>query len=170
MYTIFRNFHPQYSRRLLSILAQHIKNKKTINRVGHSALIVFKCTESLLTTFCKLKIIWNSDYKNKKMRSTHTCTPTFVHSLLNIHVGCCLFSHKFKKSHIKNKSGCRFITLALYVWGTTIYFAQRLYEKRSEKKMRSTHACTPSSRLFFTIFTSVVVYSRTTKVIIKILI
>ena len=32
-----------------------------------------------------------------------------------------------------------------------------------KKKMRSTHACTPSFRNFLTIFTSVVVYSRTTK-------
>ena len=31
--------------------------------------------------------------RKKKMRSTHACTPSFAVFFLNIHVGCCLFSH-----------------------------------------------------------------------------
>ena len=45
------------------------------------------CCNSESTTFAQLCT------KRKKMRSTHACTPSFALSLLNIHVGCCLFSH-----------------------------------------------------------------------------
>ena len=38
----------------------------------------------------------------KKMRSTHACTPSFATFLLNIHVGCCLFSHNL--TNYKNKT------------------------------------------------------------------
>ena len=31
--------------------------------------------------------------QHKKIRSTHACTPSFAYFFLNIHVGCCLFSH-----------------------------------------------------------------------------
>ena len=87
----FRNFSTQYSRRLLSILAQPI-----IKNIKHDERFVMCCLSfnthrtrqrDLLTT-CTIVHI-----NKKKMRSTHACTPSFATFLLNIHVGCCLFSH-----------------------------------------------------------------------------
>ena len=98
MYTIFRAFSTQYSRRLLSILAQtKPKQTKTKQCVVSDALFVFVLEDRyyiVQNQFAQLCI------KIKKMRSTHACTPSFAHLFLNIHVGCCLFSHKQNK---KNK-------------------------------------------------------------------
>ena len=42
--------------------------------------------------------------QQKKMRSTHACTPSFAHFSLNIHGGCCLFSHDLHKKTNKHNS------------------------------------------------------------------
>ena len=48
------------------------------------------------------------------------------------------------------------------VFGVSIILFNELNKKSAaKKKMRSTHACTPTFATFFAIFTSVVVYSRT---------
>ena len=90
MYTNFRAFSSQYSRRLLSILAHHKKQKrKKTNRHDLPMRTVFVflfCCNSEFSTFAQL-------CNTKKIRSTHTCTPLFATFYRNIHVGCCLFSH-----------------------------------------------------------------------------
>ena len=89
MYTNFRALSSQYSRRLLSILArQSTKNKKkNPSAIDVLGLIVF--LQHHITFF-------NED--NNKKNAEHTRMYTnFRAFLLNIHVGCCLFSHKPKQ-------------------------------------------------------------------------
>ena len=65
--------------------------------------------------------------------------------LLNIHVGCCLFSHdSIKLPHNKT---LRFVLQLNSFGGRNLYNTLRNeLNKRAQriKKMRSTHACTPS--------------------------
>ena len=78
------------------------------------------------------------------MRSTHACTPSFALSILNIHVGCCLFSHITKITKHNNYLS-HIICLGNFVVCFVIINIPKtnLIKERSEKKMRSTHACTP---------------------------
>ena len=85
---------------------------------------------------------------------------------LDIHVGCCLFSHN--KSIMISDTNVLFGTAHCNL--TTLcqqLYYYNLHSCAKQKKMRSTHACTPSFAPFLSIFTSVVVYSRTTKTICK---
>ena len=74
------------------------------------------------------------------MRSTHAYTPSFATFLPNIHVGCCLFSHNPKKPNKKKKSDVQ-IAFVTFLFGSIIICT---VVQLKEKKMRSTHACTPS--------------------------
>ena len=99
--------------------------------------------------------------QHKKMRSTLACTPFFTTFSLNIHVGCCLFSHNILKN-TKNKKLSVVMSANKSQRYLIIYNIAQLCN--TNKKIRSTHACTPSLATFSPIFTSVVVYSRTSKV------
>ena len=83
--------------------------------------------------------------------------------LANIHVGCCLFSHNPNNIHKKKKTSGNDETayyLFCVCWSTILSKTCTVVQTR--KKMRSTHACTPSfAHSLFSIFTLVVVYSRT---------
>ena len=103
MYTIFRNFLLQYSRRLLSILAQHQYNNQTTTTViCFDESLLWLCFDCCDVTSITCTVVQHK----KKMRSTHACTPSFAHLSLNIHVGCCLFSHNYNQNtNIKIRSG-----------------------------------------------------------------
>ena len=101
--------------------------------------------------------------RKKNAEHTHMYTIFFATFLLNIHVGCCLFSHHSNHKHKKKEQGvCGCSPSFLFTCCGEYIFVQRIYKRAQRKKMRSTHACTPSFATFFSIFTSVVVYSRTT--------
>ena len=138
MHTISRNFLTQYSRRLLSILAQQTRtNKKTNNtRFVMRTVVIsfFVCFNVKTAQTCGAQ---------KKMRSTHACTPSFAPFLLNIHVGCCLFSHISNQPKIKTN------LVVLCIANLQHYFLSWMsYTNctvvQTTKKMRSTHTCTPS--------------------------
>ena len=102
--------------------------------------------------------------KRKKMRSTHACTPFFALLLFSIFTVVVVYS---RTSSYKTKKKLTMVLIIqhrkFFVLYDSIILAE-LIKRAQRKKMRSTHACTPSFSLFlFSIFTSVVVYSRTTK-------
>ena len=77
MYTNFRSFSSQYSRRLLSILAH--QQKQFVLKVTRGVRRNFLNTFS---TSCINNFVFNlrgtsKKAKRKKMRSTHACTPSF---------------------------------------------------------------------------------------------
>ena len=154
----FALFPSQYSRRLLSILAQPTSSIKLPKHVSlthsHEINLVMWCTPSLL-----------KKAKHKKKCGAHT----HVHHLhatffVNIHVSCCLFSHIYDNKHKKKQFGCFVviarISLCLLRW--VIILLTNLIKERSEKKKCGAHTHAHHlSQLSNPIFTSVVVYSRT---------
>ena len=78
MHTIFRNFSCQYSRRLLSILARPSQTKLNLQECCRDALQIWVCEiiETILSNAHLLNKL-NKERSEKKMRSTHACTPTF---------------------------------------------------------------------------------------------
>ena len=103
MYTIFRNSLTQYSRRLLSILAQppnHQNKKSNKGFVILTSLQIF--WDDLINVITSLQNKLNNKSAAKKKCGAHT----HVHHLsqlffINIHVSCCLFSHNKIKTCIK---------------------------------------------------------------------
>ena len=82
----------KYSRRLLSILAQQNTKKTNKTRVGIASGTKIVLLGSSRVTFFKKMI-----FKIKKNGAhTHVCTTVQLVNL-NIHVGCCLFSHLYKQ-------------------------------------------------------------------------
>ena len=129
MYTIFRNFYIQYSRWLLSILAPQNQQTNNSKQCCDAALII-----TTLPDQQQHFTIVQLHKKNKKMWSTHTCTPSFAHFLLNIHVSCCLFSHITNNN---SQTNIRVVQIALiivsYCEETTI-ISIIINKKRSAKK------------------------------------
>ena len=145
----FATFLHQYSRRLLSILAQPIPHNSLHWQVVYAALVVNYCVEHVNTQYVK-QLAQLCNQKRKKcgahMHAHHLSRLFF----LNIHVGCCLFSHNPPSNKTKSPQ---------VVWqcSATGVFVRRKYNvinelnKRAQrKKMRSTHACTPSFATFST--------------------
>ena len=96
------------------------------------------------------------------MRSTHACTPSFALSLLNIHVGCCLFSHEKHNKKKKIKSVVQ--ALLVFLWCCLHVTFQKRFAQLCNTKEKKCGAHTHVhhlSQLSSPIFTSVVVYSRT---------
>ena len=110
----------------------------------------------------------NKRAKRKKMRSTHACTPSFATFHRNIHVGCCLFSHNNLPTKTKLKSTIlppRFVTKFCFLLATILFYSTNLIKRAKRKKnAEHTHMYTIFHYYFFSIFTSVVVYSRTTQI------
>ena len=157
MYTNFHNFLCQYSRRLLSILApqQPKKQKNKICDVDSRIFDLFFWYYNLQTTLTK-------EGSEKKMRSTHACTPSFTTFSPNIHVSCCLFSHNYPKQTTK-QTICYAPASRLNVCYLWHQFTNELNKKAKHKKKCGAH--THAHQLFahlLLIFTMVVVYSRTT--------
>ena len=91
-------FSSQYSRRLLSILAQPNTNNTQKNKRGLLCKLLLFCVLHL-----QQLSLTNIAIAIKKMQSTHACTPSFATSLTNIHVGCYLFSHNLN-NNIKTRA------------------------------------------------------------------
>ena len=100
------------------------------------------------------------------MRSTHTCTPSF--RTLSSQYSRRLLSILAQLKYSKAKKTKKILSLRIFSFFalSIIYnICKRSLTKSTIKKMRSTHACTPTFALSLSIFTSVVVYSRTTIII-----
>ena len=98
----FRNFFTQYSRRLLSILA-HPRNPKQTKKINYGLYIFVRHNLFLFLDFSSDSINLHScAIKKRKKCGAHTHVHhLFAHFFLNIHVGCCLFSHNHP--HLNNK-------------------------------------------------------------------
>ena len=122
------------------------------------ALLLFLlCDSSILQSLYKRA-------KRKKMRSTHTCTPTFAPFFPNIHVGCCLFSHNDIQNTTYKYQWCDESPSLLSSNFLLLQFLSHLHSCATQRKKCGAHTHVHQlSLIFFSIFTSVVVYSRTTQ-------
>ena len=96
------------------------------------------------------------------MRSTHACTPSFCNFFHPIFTSVVVYSRtKIKKKQIQTTELWQRSALYLFFRGNiqsltnlitqfTNLHSRAIKKQRSEKKMRSTHACTPSFATFLT--------------------
>ena len=106
MYTIFRaslslNIHVG-----CCLFSHNFSKLKTIKINDFARRVVNNCFLAATSSFLFNEL--NKSEAQKKMRSTHACTPSFATFLSNIHVGCCLFSHKYNKMTTKNTLWCEY--------------------------------------------------------------
>ena len=133
---------------------QKIKNQTQWNRKRYAVNSITHCATTILFKLCSCT--------QKKMRSTHACTPSFAHLYLNIHGGC--FFSSTTKTKIKKKQIQLIYSAIICFFSTTpSIFCKPNLIKRSKKKYGAHTHAHHLSRISISIFTSVVVYSRTTQ-------
>ena len=96
--------------------------------------------------------------KNKKKNGAHTnsCTTVQIEEH-NIHVGCCLFSHITHNKHHSNNMWI-VVNVCIFEWCFSCY---KCGDTKKEKKTEHTRMYAQLCSSMSAIFTSVVVYSRT---------
>ena len=109
-----------------------LANAKKMNEHQKWSVVNIKRVEVVSTLFFFLKKSdeRKSGDKNKKKNGAHTHVCTTVQlSERNIHVGCCLFSHKNEcKQNKKNKEMFMFATLFMFCLRSVNYFKEKKTE------------------------------------------
>ena len=95
MYTIFRNFLTQYSRRLLSILAQRNHTNNTRNKRCLWLRLSLYCSVcvAISTLHCKQRALKKNVEHTHAHHLSQLSYPIFTSVVVYSRTKCCLFSH-----------------------------------------------------------------------------